>query len=89
MSAGDFSQRHFLVRMLESLGLAWDKDKSSLSYGDGVRVGMTMDGNLKNLRMLGTQPFPWVMILSYLVGLTEKDEEVRGGMSLHVYGLSH
>lgn len=84
MSTGDCRQRHFLVRMLESLGLAWDKKKKkkktkiSLSYGDGVRVGMTVDGDLKNLGLMGTQLFPWAMILCYLMGLAEKDEEVRG-----------
>ena len=31
-----------------------------------------------NLGLMGTQLFPWAMILCYLMGLAEKDEEVRG-----------
>lgn len=71
---------HLLMRMLGSLGLAWDDDWISLSFGDGVYlVGITMERKCeqKNLTHWGPGPFPWEMIQSLLTGLAGKDGEVE------------
>lgn len=45
---------HFLMRMLGSLGLAWDDDWISLSFGDGVYLS----GNNYGKEMRAEEPDP-------------------------------